>query len=145
MYDKLLTFSNAQVIADTAEVESTYSVDLGNVTPKRQVGVGKPLFLEVWATTTGATCNGQVLTIELMTAAGATTIGGTVLDSTTYTLAGSTSALIWQVQLPMSGLLQHIGLTYNSDGNPNSTLAITAALTDAPAAWQAYDSALVVT
>lgn len=51
--DKLLELSKAQAVTD-ADAYSTNTLDLGNVTPKREIGTGEPLALVVVVTTAAA-------------------------------------------------------------------------------------------
>jgi len=146
MYDFLLYFSRAQAIADLNEVESTKSIDLENVTPKRQVGAGKPMYVEVWGTAASNLSTGT-LTIQLMTDSDTTTLNGTLLlEKSGITMPNATSALLWQVALPTSGLLRYVGLTYDAvTTDPAGNLTITAYLTDCPDAVAYYNSGIAVT
>jgi hypothetical protein len=145
-YDYLAYFSRAQVIGTVAAKEATKCIDLEATTPQRQIGVGKPLYVEVYATATDDQ-SAQTLVIALQTSASLIVAGaGTaLLTSAAIALPNTDSKLMWQIMIPTTGLLRYLGLVYDgSAGMSTTTVSVTAFICETPSAFTQYDSALIV-
>lgn len=146
MYDYLAYFAKVQVIADGTAVEGTKCIDLENATIKRQIGVGKTLYLEVWATSTGDdSANSMATTVNTHTAAIVAGSGTTLASSGAVLLPNTTSKLMWQIALPMTGMLRYLGVIFDATAvSGASAVSVSAYITETPQAFTAYDSALTV-
>jgi len=126
--DALLLVSDAQ--AFTAVAVSTHSVDLGNVTPKRQIGTGEPLG---FAVAVDVAASSTTVKLEVIMATDdALTAGIIVLNEQTRLsadlAAGKLLFLDLPVQPPAAGWLRYLGIRVTPAGGA-ATVTLSAWLT----------------
>lgn len=122
-----------QQVADaqdwTAVAVSASSIDLGNVTPKRQPGTGEPMGFGFFVTT-AADCTTVKLEAIMATDAALTT-GIIVLAERTCLAADLAAGLSWFLSLPPSapaaGWLRYVGVRVTPVGG-NATVSLDAFL-----------------
>src|SRR5690349_21234305 len=144
MNDYLDYFAKDQTIANGTAVEGAKCIDLENVTPKRQIGVGKPLYLEVWATSTGDdSANTMTVALQTHTAAIVAGSGTALITSAAIALPNTTSKLLFSTPLPLTGMLRYLGVVFDASA-VTGTVTVSAYLTETPSAPGYYDSGAVV-
>lgn len=126
--DKLGLFSDAQAV--TADAVSTNVVDLGNVTPKRQVGAGHRLWV-VFSIGVAAdfTTGDETYTFRFDTSAAANMGTPTTLVSRTIVAGTLVAGYQFAFAVPQEGLLRYVS-TYYDVGGTTPTVTVTAWLTD---------------
>lgn len=122
--DALLRVSNAQAFG--AAAVSTDSIDLSNITPKRQIGTGEPLGFGVAVTTAGTVA---ATLMEVISATdSALTAGILVHASRSIPLAETVLGALFFLPLPTGTPTQRfIGVRLTTAGG---TISATAWLTD---------------
>jgi len=123
--DALLLVSNAQAFG--AAAVSTNSIDLGNVTPKRQIGTGEPMGFGFAVTTAGTVAASLIEIISATDTALTTSI--VVHASRSIALADTTIGSLHFVPLPPGTPTQrYLGIRVTTAGD---TISGTAWLTSA--------------
>lgn len=107
--DALTSLADALAV-DDADAYTTYSVDLGNVTPKRDLGSGEPMCL-VWSIDTAAAGSTDTTDFKVVVATAATLATGTIAISTMRVANASLTAgtILVQPIPPYVGPLRYIG------------------------------------
>jgi len=126
--DALLLVSDAQ--AFTAVAVSTNSIDLGNVTPKRDIGVGEPMGFGI---NVDVAASATTVLVELIQATdGALTAGIVVVSQRTFLAAdlplGALHFMPWPPTPALAGPLRFIGIRVTPVGGA-ATVTLTAWLT----------------
>jgi hypothetical protein len=137
--DALLTVSDAQALTGTSAILSTNTIDLGNTTPKRDIGTGTPLRFAVgFDVAMGGTT--PAITIEVVQSANADLSSSDVIGS-----SGSQSAVaagkVHEVSVdPGRVTKRYLGLKYTMTGT-SPTATVTAALQPAQMSSQSVPTA----
>lgn len=126
--DALLLVSDAQAV--TADAYSTNTIDLGNVTPKRQIGTGEPmgfgLSVDVAA---DFTTGDETYSFLVVQSANADLSSHDVLATYTFTAAQLAAGALWFLPIPeATPTKRYIGLRYDVGGT-TPTITVTAWLT----------------
>jgi hypothetical protein len=123
--DALLVVSDGQQV--TATAVSTSSIDLGNVTPKRQIGDGEPVGFKGHIKANGTTTGSMVVNAISSAAAAlsAPTVIGSVSLATADLLAGGEFFVFISDGTPKQ---QFIGLQYVVTGTVDTTIQAEGAL-----------------
>lgn len=150
--DALLLLSDAQ--AFTATGLSTNTIDLSGVTPKRQVGTGRPLAvtvqIDVAAKTSGGT---ETYEFQVIQSAAAALTTATILTTIIFAASGAiiatalTAGCIIVLPIPPGQPTQrYLGLNFVGANTPTITLtAWLGRLGDAPVAPQFFAKGYVIT
>ncbi len=85
--DALLLVSDAQAVAGADTDVSTNTIDLGNVTPKRQIGTGEPMGFGVGIDVAAVTGGGETYTFQIIESANADLSAPVVIASFLMTAA----------------------------------------------------------
>lgn len=153
-----LMFSDAQALTGTGTQLSTQSIPLTPLQDMtgRNIGVGTPLFIEVYGTMSGGTGSGTFL-IELVTTTDAALTGSLVVLMDNQGVGASaaatipnlgvttdgTSAALWKVPLPIfTDYKKYLGLRYTNSVSMASHLLITAGITMVPTSLRAVGSGM---
>lgn len=123
--DAFLRVSNAQAFGAGPTV-STDSIDLGNVTPKRQIGTGEPLGFAVAVTTAGTVA---ATLMEVISATDAALTAGILVHATrTIPLAETTLGSLHFLPLPPGTPTQRfLGVRFTTAGGTiSATVWLTA-------------------
>lgn len=99
--DSLTSLADALAVTDT-DAYTTYSYDLGNVTPKRNVGNGEPLAL-VFTVDVAAAGSTDTTDLIAVTSANANLSSHTELTSWRVANASLTAGSKWVLPLPAGG------------------------------------------
>lgn len=128
LIDSLGQLSNAQAL--TATALSTNVVDFGNVTPKRQIGVGKQLWV-VFCVTVAAdfTTGDETYQFELYTSAAANMGSPTVLATRAILAATLIAGFQFSMAVPRDGMKEFFSAHYTLAGT-TPTVTVTAFVTD---------------
>ncbi len=123
--DALLRVSNAQAFGAGPTV-STDSIDLGNVTPKREVGTGEPMGFGVAVTTAGTVA---ATLMEVISATDAALTAGILVHATrTIPLAQTVLGALFFLPMPPGTPTQRfIGVRFTTAGG---TISATVWFTD---------------
>lgn len=122
--DAFLRVSNAQAFG--AAAVSTDSIDLGNVTPKRQIGTGEPMGFGVAITTAGTVA---ATLMEVISATDAALTAGILVHLTrTVPLAETVIGALFFLSLPMGTPTQrYLGVRMTTAGGTiSATVWLTA-------------------
>jgi len=122
--DALLRVCSAQ--AFTAAAVSTSSIDLGNVTPKRQIGTGEPM---IFGISIDVLLNATSMLVEVISATDAAlTAGILVHNSRTILAADATAGALLSIDVPDGTPTQRfLGLRVTPTGGA-ATVTLTAQL-----------------
>lgn len=131
--DALLLLSDAQAV--TADAVSTNTIDLGNVTPKREIGTGEPMGIAVAVDVAADFTTGdETYVFELIESANADLSSPTIIASYTRTAAQLAAGTLHFIPLPPGfPTARYLGLNYNTGGTSPS-VTVTAWLT----AWSLF-------
>lgn len=125
--DALLLLSDAQALSATGF--STNTIDLGNVTPKRDIAVGEPMCVVITVDVAAdATSGDETYTFQFVQSANANLSSPDVLAQTA--IARATLVAGYSVILPIpEGVItkQYVGMQYTLAGTTPS-ITVTAAL-----------------
>lgn len=126
--DKLGLFSDAQAL--TASAQATNVVDLTNVTPKRQIGAGKPLWI-VFSVGVAAdfTTGDETYQFDIYTSAAANMGSPVNLGSRAIVATVLTAGYTFVMAVPQDQMLEFISPHYTLGGT-TPTLTVTSWLTD---------------
>lgn len=107
--DSLTQLADGLAVTDT-DAYTTYSVDLGNVTPKRDIGNGEPLAL-VWSVGVAAAGSTDTTDFKVVIATSADLASGTIATSTMRVANASLTAgaILVQPIPPYVGPLRYLG------------------------------------
>lgn len=153
-----LMFSDGQTLSGTSAVLSTQSIPLTPLQDMngRNIGVGTPLFVEVYGTMTGGTGSGTFL-IELVTTTDEALTGSLVILDTNRGIGLSvaatipnlgvtidgTSAALWKWPLPIfTDYKAYLGLRYTCSVDMTNKLSIVAGITMVPTSLRAVGSGM---
>ena len=135
--DALQLLSDAQ--AFTTDTASTNTIDLGNVTPRREIGTGEPLCLaiavDVYATPTGTDYEFRFIQSEA-----ADLSNPDILCSVTYTGASLAAGDVRYLPIPPGSVSKrYVGAYFN---NVTGTTTVTATIVLGPQSmiqsWRVY-------
>lgn len=117
--DALMRVSNAQQV--TADAVSTDSIDLGNVTPKREVGTGEELGFATVITAIGTTTGSTIL--QAIQSAAAALTSPDVLGSINLATADIAAGKAYFVALPPGyPTKRYIGMNHDITGTVDYTV-----------------------
>ena len=121
LIDSRLELSDAQAL--TASADSTNVIDLVTV---RQVGAGKPLFIQY---VIDVAAGGTSPTFQINIATGSATTLGTVIAERILLEADAVAGAKFQIGVPTDALERYLGIEYVLGGT-SPTITISAWLTD---------------
>lgn len=125
--DALLLLSDAQAV--TADAYSTNTLDLGNVTPKRQVGSGEPLEVVVAVDVAADFTTGdETYAFLLVQSANADLSSHETIATYTILAATLVAGYIFRIPIPPGfPTLRYLGLRFDVGGT-SPTITVTAAV-----------------
>jgi hypothetical protein len=126
--DKLGLLSDAQALS--ASALSTNVIDWTSVTPKRQVGAGKRLWLMVSVgVAADFTTGDETYQVDLYTSAAANMSSPVNLGSRVLTAAQLSAGALFAFAIPQEGMLEYFSAHYTLGGT-TPTVTVTAWVTD---------------
>lgn len=137
--DKLGLLSDAQAL--TASALSTNVIDFTSVTPKRQVGAGKTLWMMMSVgVAADHTTGDETYQVDLYTSAAANMSSPVVLGSRVIDFSLLTAGALFAFAIPQDSMLEYFSAHYTLGGT-TPTLTVTTWVTDeAPPEHSVYAS-----
>lgn len=125
--DSLLTLSDAQAV--TASAYSTNTVDLGNVTPKRDIGVGEGLTVMITVDVAAdATTGDETYQFDFVQSANADLSSHDTLESIVVGRADLVAGYSFTLPLPSGRITKrYVGLRFTTGGT-TPTITVTASI-----------------
>jgi hypothetical protein len=117
--DSLMQLSSGQQI--TADAVSTNTIDFGNVTPKRKVGVGEPMALVIAITAIGTNTGSAKLTA--ITSAAAALTAPLIIGEIDLATADIAAGKVYVIPLAQGiDYLRYFGINYDITGTVDFTV-----------------------
>lgn len=125
----------------TTETECTNVIDLGPTNTLRDMGAGRPLYLQILITTSVAASGGAANVTFVLGSDATTTIAGGTDHWTSGAIAKGTlvAGYLITVALPVGKTYErYLGVTFTPDTNNTTAGAAIIQITDQPDTWAAY-------